>query len=284
MKKSFLIPILTLLFLSIVVKANSDWLTTRLTAYTSRFSNDVSKININANGHVVWQGYEQVDEITPYYYQIYLAENNDLDGDGVEKYLDNCPNVSNPNQQDADNDTIGDACDPDTIYGTVSGDAQEGVTVNIYILSCGIPQPHANVITDAQGYYAIGDLPSGRYLVGPEDDNYIFSNFKWVDIPQAGVNQPLKFKATDMINTIKGRVSGPDLEGFVIRIYRVECGVDAEVAVLIPDSNGYFSSDHLLDGMYILTKEKPGYNFPSSQILINGADVEINIFLLPEST
>ena len=84
-----------------------------------------------------------------------------------------------------------------------------------------------------------------------------------------------------MINSIKGRVSGSDsdLEGFLIRIYRVECGADTEVAVLDPDSDGYFFSDHLPDGMYILAKEKPGYNFPSSQILINGDDVELTLLL-----
>ena len=40
----------------------------------------------------------------------------DLDGDGVPEYgfsADNCPNVYNPNQYDADLDGAGDKCDPD---------------------------------------------------------------------------------------------------------------------------------------------------------------------------
>ena len=37
----------------------------------------------------------------------------DFDQDGVLGGADNCPNVSNPNQDDADADGIGDECDPD---------------------------------------------------------------------------------------------------------------------------------------------------------------------------
>jgi hypothetical protein len=35
----------------------------------------------------------------------------DVDGDGIKDPLDNCPNVSNPDQIDLDGDQIGDACD-----------------------------------------------------------------------------------------------------------------------------------------------------------------------------
>ncbi|MFB6341815.1 BNR-4 repeat-containing protein [Saccharicrinis sp. FJH62] len=37
----------------------------------------------------------------------------DDDGDGIPAYKDNCPNVSNPDQFDFDNDGIGDECDDD---------------------------------------------------------------------------------------------------------------------------------------------------------------------------
>jgi len=39
---------------------------------------------------------------------------SDDDGDGVPNNEDNCPSVFNTNQLDMDNDTIGDACDPNT--------------------------------------------------------------------------------------------------------------------------------------------------------------------------
>ena len=40
-----------------------------------------------------------------------LVEGPDLDGDGVEEALDNCPGTPNPSQLDSDGDGHGDACD-----------------------------------------------------------------------------------------------------------------------------------------------------------------------------
>jgi len=123
---------------------------------------------------------------------------SDIDNDTVIDAADNCPNVSNPNQEDVDTDSIGDVCDTNTIYGTVSGDIQENVTVNIYILSCGLPQPHATVTTDAQGYYAVGGLANDRYLVGPDNVGYSFvPTGNWVDIPQEPI-QSYDFTATSI--------------------------------------------------------------------------------------
>ena len=37
----------------------------------------------------------------------------DTDGDGIDDALDNCPDDSNPGQEDFDGDGLGDVCDPD---------------------------------------------------------------------------------------------------------------------------------------------------------------------------
>ena len=39
------------------------------------------------------------------------VETGDSDGDGVDDCIDNCPNISNPNQEDINDDGIGDACE-----------------------------------------------------------------------------------------------------------------------------------------------------------------------------
>jgi rhodanese-related sulfurtransferase len=53
----------------------------------------------------------------------------DTDGDGINDDRDNCPNVSNPDQKDTDQDGIGDACEgapshcpAEAIYGENSGE------------------------------------------------------------------------------------------------------------------------------------------------------------------
>ena len=42
---------------------------------------------------------------------VQIEEGGDIDGDGVEDDFDNCPNFYNPNQANADGDTLGDVCD-----------------------------------------------------------------------------------------------------------------------------------------------------------------------------
>ena len=51
----------------------------------------------------------------------------DCDGDGVDIFEDNCPDTSNPLQNDGDGDGIGDVCDncPTVATDSVSPDADE---------------------------------------------------------------------------------------------------------------------------------------------------------------
>ena len=47
---------------------------------------------------------------------IFARSASDLDEDGIANANDNCPQVSNPDQADADGDGLGDACDPCTTW------------------------------------------------------------------------------------------------------------------------------------------------------------------------
>ncbi|GJH40653.1 hypothetical protein RCZ04_12030 [Capnocytophaga sp. HP1101] len=44
---------------------------------------------------------------------ISVKDDDDVDNDGIPSRMDNCPNIYNPDQADADNDGVGDVCDAD---------------------------------------------------------------------------------------------------------------------------------------------------------------------------
>ena len=77
-----------------------------------------------------------------------------------------------------DNDATGDVCDDDTIYGHVTGDIQEDVSIEINITSCGGTIYIGSTLTDSDGYYAFSvpaSFGNGRYFaVGAEHDNCTF--------------------------------------------------------------------------------------------------------------
>ena len=133
------------------------------------------------------------------------APGPDADGDfyqdtdsGYGICIDNCLNLYNPNQKDADNDTIGDACDADTVYGTISGDVQEGVTVQLMQVSCGSDPVIDTTTTNSEGYYAFGGLENSRHIVVAELSGYSFMPLRFIlDIPQAEI-QPYDFTATEI--------------------------------------------------------------------------------------
>ena len=124
----------------------------------------------------------------------------DIDNDGILNSEDNCPEVANPGQENADNDTLGDVCDADTVYGTVSGDILEGVSLSIYRSSCGGDVLIDTKSTNAAGYYAFGNLEDGFYDVNPENDGYTFlPELVQVMIPQ---EVPQSYDFTEMETTL----------------------------------------------------------------------------------
>jgi hypothetical protein len=160
------------------------------------------------------------------------------------------------------------ALSQNTIYGTVSGDAQAGIDVIIYIANCGVAQPHATVTTDALGYYATGNLSDGRYLVVPNDAGYSFSKSYWVDIPQTEI-QAYDFTAALITYGISGTVSGDLQEGITITL-----SGDSS-ATTTPGDGGSYSFTGLANGNYTITPSRTGYRFYPESEGITIADVDI---------
>ena len=115
-------------------------------------------------------------------------EDKDSDGDSILDTDDNCRFIANPNQEDADNDTIGDVCDPDTIYGTISGTVQGGVTIDINVYSCGTATTVSTITTNDEGYYAVGGLANDSYGILPQYSDYVFSpKTRILRVPQTSI-------------------------------------------------------------------------------------------------
>jgi hypothetical protein len=132
----------------------------------------------------------------------------DIDNDGILNADDNCLNVSNPDQKNVDEETeigteiLGDVCDDDTIYGTISGDAQEDVAISIEVYTCGMGELIATTTTNAEGYYAFGNLENDKYGIYPQNASYNFSPRTVVlDIPQTEI-QSYDFTASSTCDSV----------------------------------------------------------------------------------
>jgi len=96
----------------------------------------------------------------------------DSDGDGVADSVDNCPNNSNPDQADNDNDGLGNVCDstPDGDGGGSGGGGVDSDGDGVPSISDNCPNSYnpTQVDTDADG---VGDVcdstPYGNPTPGP---------------------------------------------------------------------------------------------------------------------
>jgi hypothetical protein len=87
-----------------------------------------------------------------------LIEGLDLDGDGVEEALDNCPGVVNPSQVDSDGDGLGDACDNCPTNSNFSQMDTDGDTLGDACDNCPTNALFPSPDTDGDGRGDVCDL------------------------------------------------------------------------------------------------------------------------------
>ena len=89
-------------------------------------------------------------------------ENQDTDSDGLMDSSDNCPNTANPDQTDTDNDTIGNACDPDC-----SGDTEsDGVCNEVDNCPADVNADQKDADSDGKGDVCDFDAPLLKDIAG----------------------------------------------------------------------------------------------------------------------
>jgi len=188
---------------------------------------------------------------------------------------DNCPNKVNPIQENADDDEIGDACDTDTVHGTISGAIQNNITVEIYRANCGCDINAGSTVTNSDGYYSFGDLDAGRYLLAVNVSGFAFVPvLSWVDIPQTKLNS-YDFTSSG-IHSISGEISGENREGVTLALTGVSTATTTTAA------DGTYSFTELAPGSYTITPSKTDYGFDPliSEIAITDSNIsDVNFTL-----
>jgi hypothetical protein len=117
------------------VTDSAQWWYPYETQKAALFSSDVPGqaefgMNTFPNSDSYYKGptgiYVRVDSIVDD--KLYAYVNADADGDGIAFWLDNCPSISNPTQEDADGDGPGDPCDicPNDYNNDIDGDGACG--------------------------------------------------------------------------------------------------------------------------------------------------------------
>lgn len=117
------------------------------------------------------------------------ACDEDIDGDAVKNFNDNCPVTANVDQKDSDKDGVGDACDKATVVDA-DADGIEDVSDNCPVTK---NATQADLDTDKIGDVCDEDA-DGDGLQGPKDNCPYVSNASQVDSDKNGVGDACQTK------------------------------------------------------------------------------------------
>jgi beta propeller repeat protein len=113
-------------------------------------------------------------------------EVEDTDGDGVLDPDDNCPSVANANQENADSDSYGDACDPCPVNVENDQDG-DGVCENTDNCPLDLNPGQEDLDQDTLGDACDSDV-DGDGIVPPQDCNDLDAGIPTAEIPGNGVD------------------------------------------------------------------------------------------------
>jgi hypothetical protein len=165
----------------------------------------------------------------------------DADNDGVGDICDNCPAVPNPGQSNCDNDELGDACDPD--FADADSDGIDDNCDNC-------PNDSDN---DADGDGLCGDVDNCPYTAKPNQEDADSDGIGDVCDP----------------DTIYGTISGYIQAGVTVDVYIVNCGKDIKVGSPVTNSEGYYAFGGLVDARHVIVARADGYTFVPKHSIVD---------------
>jgi cytosine/adenosine deaminase-related metal-dependent hydrolase len=212
---------------------------------------------------------------------------DDLDADGVDNVLDNCPQIANPEQSNQDGDRHGDACDkcpehadpcPSTVYAIKRGELAEGSEVSLppmvvtAVASTGYYLQHPPgsegdegaeysgiFVYDAAGVATLKVADTVR-LTATTDSFYgqIQLQKPTISIETTQLTMPEPALIDVPLEVATGGAKAAQFEGVLIRVQNVTVTNIAPVTDEPPPSNEYEVADGLLvDDVMHLTDPVP---------------------------
>jgi hypothetical protein len=218
---------------------------------------------------------------------------NDIDGDVICGDIDNCPNIANPGQENADNDTLGDVCDAcpndpdndidnDGVCGDIDGCPTDGNKTVPGICGCGTSDDDTdtdgiadcndncpNIANPGQGNAdndTMGDIcdpcpnDAGNDIDGDEFCGDVDNCPNIANPGQENVDNDTIGDMCDA-DTVYGYVSGHVIEDIAVWISRPSCGTSVLIDNATTNTAGYYSFGNLPNGSYDVSPDNASYLF-----------------------